>query len=54
MLSIGKLKIFDGGHQIYDEGQPLAHIYIIIMGKVILSNPKKSLKKFALTGETLG
>lgn len=50
MLSIGKLKVYESGHQIYTEGQPLTHIYVNIVGKIFLSNMHKSFKKFALTG----
>jgi CRP-like cAMP-binding protein len=54
MLSIGKLKIVEAGHLLFTEGEPITHLTLIVLGKVVLTKAYNPLKKYALTGESLG
>ena len=53
LLSLGKLQMIDVGRPAYTEGSHLKHIYIILYGRILLSNRFNTFRKVALTGETL-
>lgn len=50
LLSIGRLTMFEANKSIYSEGDTFKEVYIVIYGKILLSNKYKTLRKFALTG----
>ena len=50
LLNIGKLIIFESGKLIYSQGGVSKEVFVIIYGKILLSNKYKTLRKFALTG----
>lgn len=52
-MRIGRLMIIEPSKYLYYEGDVSKHLYIILHGKLLLTNKNKTIKKFALNGETL-
>jgi CRP-like cAMP-binding protein len=54
MLSIGKIKFLDSGDLLFTEGEPISHLCIILLGKVVLTKAYNPFKSYGLPGESLG
>ncbi len=50
---MGKLLVVENGRYLYYEGDTSRDLYIIVHGKLLLADKHKTMKKFALSGETL-
>ena len=54
VLNVGKIKFIDSGDLIFTEGEPISHICIILLGKVVLTKAYSHFKSYGLPGESLG
>lgn len=54
LLNIGKLIFLNAGDLIFTQGEPISHLSIIILGKVLLTKSYNNFKYYSMPGESLG